>query len=572
MSSSATKKSTQIGSEDIFWILWYYDKILVRDKLNNFYDRFEVHQGLYGVGGWCEFFVAKPDNKFMKSLLVTPKEEGGTIPEFKLSLYRSPAKLQTGANLEKVFKKAVSIDHFYYLSECHFQEGPFTDDIGFVLVLKEKGTYNAPFKSYSYLSPPGESVYFAEYINALAATTNIAFFNFEDFLNHEEGHLNEYTGPTMPQFFENRLFIDALDYWCDYFQYEYALEFHNLIVSKAVVLNDDSILKFGNIEITKDDLTNNTLMEYGAYETAFIAGTINRPVQCIGQQISYKGVMYRVIYYKYRYNENSYFTCSFIATLGYVNEGNNQQAIPRSVYKKIIPIEAANCITIHPASPFFWGQIKEDAGVVPDDENSSDFNERVNVFYESSEMNVRDPENFISSDVIAPAYKASPFATIGAGVQYPEAISAIGLFGGDSPHLSVCLGQVFQKKGKPYRNTINDYRLTMLDGSSFYFDYESQRWILVGNKFVEIGAADKDVQIDYQTIPYSPSTCNIIWDGENKSVTVHAGESGDKTITVDDDGIILDDGTNKITMNDDGIVLDDGTRKITMNGSTVDIT
>lgn len=116
--------------------------------------------------------------------------------------------------------------------------------------------------------------------------------------------------------------------------------------------------------------------------------------------------------------------------------------------------------------------------------------------------------------------KSTPYAGKTVGMQFPntkedDSVHSINVSHQNNTNTVVEVGQVYQKDSNgnvesPKRNSEDDFRLTLPDGGTLYYDHENGTWIMAAKTNIKIGVVE---DLDSESIP-DPE--NIIeFDGTN---------------------------------------------------------
>ncbi len=210
------------------------------------------------------------------------------------------------------------------------------------------------------------------------------------------------------------------------------------------------------------------------------------------QIFQFQGKNYRAVFTRYIFHQN-YIESLVVCTTDFsIRPKELFQAIPRDTISLLF--EGAiniNMLTAKGAKLYrsIWnGKIKKDLPNVTE----TDMDDK-NWGIQQKKLNIRPAEGSVTF------IKSSPYAGEFVGLQFPQNIGGVN-FGIqselDSPEM-VAIGQVFQKdsNGKllmPYKESSNDFRLTLPDGGTMFYSDFSGTFFLLGKKKVFIITKDKD--------------------------------------------------------------------------------
>jgi hypothetical protein len=179
----------------------------------------------------------------------------------------------------------------------------------------------------------------------------------------------------------------------------------------------------------------------------------------------------RNIYTSYRFTDKE-MRCVFVSSNRAISEQDLYRALPaemRNLYKPIVPKSIVQL-----------GEIVSATGR----EDKVSYGQYAN---DKFNLNIKDSTN------LASVIQTSPYAGTTEGIQFPtnKDVSIVILNPDERKDVAVEVAQLFQGT-EPKRNNIKDFRLTLPDGGTLYYDDTNGKWIMAAKKSIDIGLTNSN--------------------------------------------------------------------------------
>lgn len=242
-----------------------------------------------------------------------------------------------------------------------------------------------------------------------------------------------------------------------------------------------------------------------------------------GTVIELFGFPRRIIYNNISFNsKGSYSSFITIETV----------SVSKTLMYKLLPDKARRKLSTeldYKIPDIMFGKVKKYMNMAS--ESSRQFTD-FNVQYNNS-----DPEELAFDDSITKfpvTYFSTPYAGEQVGVQYPEnleaAVVAVCPDGKNESMTSV--GQIYQNRKAPKRDEKKDYRLTVPNAGTVYYDQSKKVWYIASKRMCVMGIGSSIV--DTKAPLRTQMTSYIqIGDGDTDDQKKIVITTGDRTITVD---------------------------------------
>jgi hypothetical protein len=254
-------------------------------------------------------------------------------------------------------------------------------------------------------------------------------------------------------------------------------------------------------------MIDNTIAHYNRVGTEYHSGrTIGQVIPPPGTTFSLNvlnaktSAAVRNIYTSYRFTDKE-LRCIFVTSDKPVTEMDLIRALPsdiRSFYKYSPPKSIVQLGKIQSAS---------------NREDKVYYNKYAN---DKFDLKIQESSNITSVS------QSSPYAGETEGIQFPtnENVNIVVVNPDERKDMAVEVAQLFQGK-EPKRNNIKDFRLTLPDGGTLYYDYTNGKWILAAKQSIDIGVTNNN-STDVPTISgkkaaaraEDPTICNDQTDGK----------------------------------------------------------
>ena len=259
--------------------------------------------------------------------------------------------------------------------------------------------------------------------------------------------------------------------------------------------------------ISSITMKENTMAEFNRYGVIFSMYTLDKAVQYPSKIIKVDGNVSRIIYTRI-YAKSDYLTSTVLCS---------------EMYKKVTEYMLATLLNTISRDSLLQDILRNNSVrniVVGKTSTDTEFEKQVKF-----ENYMRDMQNLnVLEGTPFRVVKSSPYAGDSVGLQFPtNASSHIVAVANEGEYSSLMeVAQLFQKTDgemkAPVRSSLNDFRLTLPDGGSFYYDNANESWILAAKAKITLGV-QADVSATAVPSPTKYIELNIAGVGSIKLAT-----------------------------------------------------